>query len=125
MRLRLSRSAVESGFHLRLSVPSEGIGGRPAEFDIRQLRDDDIVPCDSLWNRKASSVLARMNFPPVLRDELPVIALRDSNHVLCFYGVSISAPFYVSAPQHANISFGKDAVPSDERREYVVRVIGT
>ncbi|CDR97560.1 hypothetical protein, conserved [Babesia bigemina] len=113
-----------TGFHLRLSIPHEGEGGRPAAYDIRQLRDDDIVPCDTLWNRKAASVLAKMNFPHILKDELPVLTVRDSSQVICFYGVNILAPYYVNAPQHVTVSFGKKAAASRGLTDYYIRITG-
>ncbi|GBE62363.1 tRNA(Ile)-lysidine synthetase [Babesia ovata] len=119
-----SAADADSGFHLKLSVPHEGAGGRPAAYDIRKLRDDDIVPCDTLWNRKAASVLAKMNFPHILKDELPVVAVRDSNQVVCFYGVNVLAPYYVNAPQHVTVSFGKDAAASRGITVYYIRVTG-
>eukprot|EP00371_Babesia_bovis_P002031 XP_001610678.1 hypothetical protein [Babesia bovis T2Bo] len=112
-----------NSFHLMLTVPLSSVGGEPTAFDIRQLRDDDIVPSDSLWNRTASSVLSKMNFPQILRDELPVIALKDSNHVICFYGVNIMAPYYDTKVQKASFSFGKDSLTSNHTRQYVIKVL--
>ncbi|ORM40570.1 tRNA(Ile)-lysidine synthase [Babesia sp. Xinjiang] len=111
-----------AGFHLKLSVPIAGVGSNAPAFDIRQIRDDDVVPCDSLWNRTASSVLAKMKFPQILRDELPVVALRDSNHVVCFYGLNILPPYYVSVPQHVTVSFSKEAAVSWECKDYILRL---
>ncbi|GFE53961.1 tRNA lysidine synthetase, putative [Babesia ovis] len=119
----IADAEMRGSFYLTLSVPLSTLGGKPAAFDIRQLSNDDIVPCDSLWNRTATSILSKMNFPQILRDELPVIAFRDSNHVVGFYGLNIMAPYYVQRPQHITVSFGKDSTASVECKQYFIRLV--
>lgn len=113
-----------NAFYLQLSVPSEGVDGRPIALDIRQMRDDDVVPTDALWNRKATSVLSKMKFPQILTDEVPVIALHDTNQVVCFYGLNTSPPYYVPSPQSANLSFGRQSGSTGEYISYRIHILG-
>ncbi|EKX72979.1 conserved hypothetical protein [Theileria equi strain WA] len=81
-------------FCLKFLVPIDPkTNSNGLSFDIRLIRNDDTVPCKSLWVPTAAALLARMHFPHILKDEIPVISVSGTNQVICFYGVNLNPPY--------------------------------